>query len=144
MRSRRDVNQISDDFVLPVDRDGFAARELRHVDAMATPFEADEDAFVPEPALFEAVAGTNRAQQIDRALLEHTGSHAIDDVLAIAVFDDDRVDAVEMKKVSEQQTCRTRADDADLSPHRHALRRRTTQNVAQTFRSAFAVREPIT
>ena len=84
---------------------------------MTSSRKADEDAFVPQTAALQTSAHTDRHEQIDGALLEHPGSDAIDDVLAIAVFDDDRVDAVEMEEVSEQQACRTCADDAYLSSH---------------------------
>jgi hypothetical protein len=109
--------------VLTVHRDGFSAGQLRHVDAMATPSETDENAFVPEPSASDPVACTNRAKQIDSALLEDACSDAIDDVLAIAVFDDDRVDAVEMEEMSEQQAGRTSADDAYLSSHGEFMQR---------------------
>ena len=42
--------------------------------------------------------------------------HAIDDVVAAAVLDDDRVDAVQMQQMAEQQPGRTCADDSDLRP----------------------------
>ena len=113
-RSDARVDQVSDDFVLPVDRDCLAASEFGHVDAMASPVEADVDPFVPQPAAFAALRRRRSRQQIDGALLEHAGSHAIDHVLAIAVFDDDRVDAVEMEQVAEQQAGRACADNAYL------------------------------
>ena len=60
-------------------------------------------------------------QQIDGALLEHARPHPIDHVLAAAVLDDDRIDAVQMQQLAEQQPGRTRADDADLGLVRRGL-----------------------
>ena len=60
--------------------------------------------------------GFERDRQIDGSLLEDSGAYALDDVLATAVFDDDRVDAVAMQQVCKEQPCGTGADDADLCP----------------------------
>ena len=88
---------------------------------MSAAVEADVDAVVPEPAPIETGRDAHRPHQIDRALLEHTGSHAIDDVLTIAVFDDDAVDAVEMEEMRKEQAGGTCSDDADLRFQKPAL-----------------------
>ena len=121
-RGRRPrFDQVVDDFVLPVDGDRLAAGQLGEIDAMAPPLEADVERRRAAGRRAASPAPTPIAlQQIDGALLEDARPHAIDDVLAAAVLDDDRVDAVEMQQVSEQQPCRTCADDADLSPHLRA------------------------
>jgi hypothetical protein len=52
--------------------------------------------------------------QIDRALLEHTGSDAFDDVVPAAVLQDDGVDALPVQQVAENPPGRSGADDPDL------------------------------
>ena len=60
--------------------------------------------------------------QIDRALLEHAGAHALDDVVPAAVLEDDRVDALEVQQVAEHQPGGAGADDADLCAGGHGSR----------------------
>ena len=80
--------------------------------------------FVPQSAALQSLADPHRVQQIDGALLEHAGPDAVHHILAIAVFDDHRVDAVEMKQVPEHQAGRTGTDDSNLS--REARQRSVT------------------
>jgi hypothetical protein len=70
---------------------------------------------VPHAFAVEPLANTRLPQEIDRPLFEHAGAHAFNDVLAAAVFDDDRIDAVEVKKMAEHQARRPGADDTYLS-----------------------------
>ena len=83
---------------------------------MPLPLKADVEAVVPQPCASQARADAHRVQQIHGALLEDPRPHAIDDVLAAAVLDDDGVDAVQVQQMTEQQSCRTCADDTDLRP----------------------------
>ena len=62
----------------------------------------------------QAIAHAGRVHQIDGPLLEHTGAHALDDVFLAAILDDDRVDACQVKQMTEHQARRTCADDSDL------------------------------
>ena len=78
------------------------------------PSKAEVDAVVTQPAALHARANAHRDQQIDRALFEHAGAYPFDDVIAAAVFDDDRVDAVQVQQLCEHQSCGTGTDDADL------------------------------
>ena len=56
-------------------------------------------------------------EQVGDRLLEHSGAQALLDVLAAAVLEDDGLDAFALEKLSERETCRPGADDADLRPH---------------------------
>ena len=60
-------------------------------------------------------------QQVDGALLEHAGAHALLDVLAAAVLEHDRLDAAQVQQVREQQPGGAGADDADLRPLLHSV-----------------------
>ena len=111
------VDQILDDFVLSVDRDGAAAGQLRERNAMALAAERHVNPFVPQPFAREAVAEADLVHQIDGALLEHARADALDHMLLAAIFEDERMDAPQVEKVAEHQPCRTAADDADLGPN---------------------------
>ena len=50
-------------------------------------------------------------------LLEHAGAHALLDVLARARLEDDRLDALQVEQVGQQQPGRAGADDPDLGVH---------------------------
>ena len=59
------------------------------------------------------------AHQVDGALLEHAGAHALDDVLLAAILEDDRIDAAQVQQMAEHQSGRSGADDADLGAREH-------------------------
>ena len=107
-------DEIVDDLVLSVDGNRAPTRQAGHVDPMARAVEGKIDAFVPQPLAREPPADADLAHQIDRALLEHARAYPFDDVLPAAVFEDDRVDALEMQQLPEHQSGRASADDADL------------------------------
>ena len=65
------------------------------------------------------LADAGLGQQVDRALLQHAGAHAVLDVVAVAALEDDRVDAGEMQQMRQQQARRTGADDAHLCSPLH-------------------------
>ena len=80
--------QIFLQFVLTVDRDGAAAGQLVHVDAMARAAEADVDAVMDEALAPHAVAESDGVEQIDRALFEDAGADAVDHVFLAPRFED--------------------------------------------------------
>ena len=98
-------DQILHHLVLAVDGDRATAGELAQRDAVALALELQVDAVVDEPFAVHPLADAERAQQIDRSLLEHAGAQSALDVRAVATLDDDRVDAVAC-----EQTC------ASMSP----------------------------
>ena len=108
-----DVDQIADDFVLAVDGDRAATRELGQIDAMASATERHEDALVPHALANESLAESDLLEQVDRRLLEDAGADAIEHVALAADFDRDRIDPRPLQQVSQQQPRRSRADDAD-------------------------------
>jgi hypothetical protein len=112
-------DQIVNDFVLAIDRDGPASRKFRHVDAVTDASEGEVDAVVSHAFPREPIAHADLVHQIDRSLFEHTRAHTFDDMLTTPVFDDDRVDALEVEEVPEHETSRPSAYDAHLSAGDH-------------------------
>ena len=58
---------------------------------------------MPHSLAAQALAESRFDHQIDRALFEHARAHALDRIIAAAVFDEDRVDAFQVQKMPEQQ-----------------------------------------
>ena len=58
-------------------------------------------------------------EQVDGALLEHAGAHALLDVVAAAGLEHHRLDALPVQEVREQEPGRAGADDPDLRAHVH-------------------------
>src|SRR5918999_846490 len=115
-RARREAggDQILDDLLLAVDRDPPAAGELVEGDAVSLAAEAQLDAVVHEALAFQTLADAHLDQEVHRALFEHARANPALDVLAVAVLEDDGVDALEVQQVSEHETRRARADYPNL------------------------------
>ena len=67
-------------------------------DAVPLALELQMNAVVDEPFAVHPLADPDRAEEVDRALLEHAGAQPLLDVRAVAPLDDDRVDAVMMQQ----------------------------------------------
>ena len=130
--TRRD--QVLHDLVLAVDGDGPAAGQRRHVDVMPQSVEGDGDARVPQTFAAKPVADADLVHEIHRALLEHAGTDARDDVFLAAILEDDRVDALQVQQVTEHQTGRSGPDDghlgAEASHHRQLYRENAMRHFA--------------
>jgi hypothetical protein len=81
---------------------------------MALAFEPELDAVVDQALGLDAISQARRVEDIDDALLEDARTHARDHVLLGAILEHDRLDALLVEKMGEQQAGRSRADDADL------------------------------
>ena len=81
---------------------------------MAFTCELQLDAVVNEALALEALPGARLDQEVGDALLDHAGANACLDVLAAPVFEDHRVDALEVQEVTEHESGRAGADDAHL------------------------------
>ncbi len=108
------LDQILHHFALAVDRDRPATRQLGHVDVVPLSSESEVEAVVAQAFAPEPRAHADLVQQIDRALFEHAGAHAFDHIVAVAVLEDDRIDALQVQQLPQQQPRRPGADDADL------------------------------
>ena len=84
------------------------------VDAVTAAAEAQLDAMMREAFALKAFADAGFDQQIDGALLQYAGAHAVLDVFAVATLEHDRVDARKMQQMRQQQAGRPRADNAYL------------------------------
>ena len=94
-----------------------------------------------QAAAVEPGAHAHGAQQVHRTLLEDAGAHAIDHVVARAVFQDDRVDPVEMQQVPEQESGGAGADDSHLG----LVNYREARGILRTISGGlyFASRPPV-
>ena len=75
------LNQILDHLLLGVDRDGAAAGEFGHIDAVALPAEAEPDALVAQALPLQAFADPGFDHQVDRALFQHARADALFDII---------------------------------------------------------------
>ena len=92
------------------------AGQIGEIDPVPPPLEADVEAVMPQTGPSEPCTDAHRVQQVHCALLENAGPHSIDHVVTAAVLDDDRIDAIEVKEMTQQQPGRTGANDSDLRP----------------------------
>ena len=118
-RGKARCDQVLHDFLLCVHRDRAPAGQCWEIDAVATPAEAQLDAVVYQSLAPHAIAHAALVEEVNRALLQHPGAHAVLAVLAAAELQHDRLDAGEMQQMREQQPGRSRADDADLGFNAH-------------------------
>ncbi len=82
---------------------------------------------VDDPLPQEAVPDAGVDEQVRRPLLQDPRADALLDVLAAAVLEHDRLDALQLEQPGERQPGRPRADDSDLgplAPHRPSSRTR--------------------
>ena len=87
---------------------------------MTAAVESEVDAGVTHTLTPQAVPDAGRGHEVNRALLEHSGTDPFDDVVPAAILEDEGVDSPEMEKVAQHQPRRARADDSDLGPqYRH-------------------------
>jgi hypothetical protein len=110
------VDQVFRDLGLAVDGHPLAG-ERAEVDAVALAGEAQLDAVVHQADPMHPLADLGRIEQVDRALLEHARADLPLDVCPAAAFQDDRVDALKMQELGEQQARGSRAHDANLRAH---------------------------
>ncbi len=108
-------------FLLAIDGDLLAAGQRGEVDAMAASLEADLDAGMNLPLAPHSLAEAGLVEQVDAALLEYAGAHAVLDIVAAAVLQDDRRDPLPRQEVRKKQSGRPRADDANLRAFDHLV-----------------------
>jgi hypothetical protein len=96
------VDEISHYLVLRVDRDGAAASEFVHVDAVALLVKAKLYTVMNQPFAAQALAHPRRVEQIYCALFEHAGAVTLFHVLARLRLDYDGLDAVKLEQVREE------------------------------------------
>src|SRR5580704_4577455 len=109
--------------MLRINGDGFSAGEVREINAMCALVEAKIHTVMHQSFALQPFAYAGFFQQVNGALFENSGAHALLDVLAAAIFQDYGFDAVEMQQMRKNQTCGPGANDTNLRAH--GLRPRT-------------------
>jgi hypothetical protein len=107
------LEQVLHDLLLAVDHDR-AADQAGEVDPVAAALVAQLDPLVDGALAVHALADPGLAQRVHRALLEHARAHALHHVVAVARLEHDRLDALQVQQVREQQAGGAGADDGDL------------------------------
>ena len=115
-RGNAGADHVLHRFLLPVDRDR-ASGQFVHVDAMASMTEAQFDAVMDQTLAAHPLAESSLIEQIDGALFEDPGPHALLAMPPASGLKDNRVNPFQMKEVGEQKPGWSRTDDTDLSAH---------------------------
>ena len=100
--------------MLGIDRDAFPASELLKVDAMAATVEAQLDSMMCETLPLHPSANSHFVEEIDCALLQYASSNAFLNILPTPIFNDQGLNALQMKKLGKYQSRGTGTDDSDL------------------------------
>ncbi len=100
------IHQVARDLGLSIDRDRLASSETGQVNAQALPVEVQCKTFVDEPLAREPRTHASAIQQVDRSLLEDTGTDPCEHIVPGLPLQDDGFDAGLMQQGPQQQTCR--------------------------------------
>ena len=95
------LDEVADHLLLAVDGDRGTAGQLRQRDPVPDAVEAQLEPLVHEPLAVQALAQPGGPQQVDGALLEHPGAHALLDVGAAARLEHDGLDPLRGEQVAE-------------------------------------------
>jgi len=114
-RGEASVGEILDDFMLRVDGDSLSSRQILEIDAVTASPEAQLDSIVDQAFALHPLTHSDLCEQVNRALFQYPSADAFLNVLPAAIFDHDRVNSLQMKKVGKHQTGRSSAHDSDLS-----------------------------
>jgi hypothetical protein len=79
--------------------------------------ETELNAVMDQTDLTHPLADLGLVQQVDRSLLEHAGADPALHVLPAAALQDDRLDALQMQQLREQEARRSGPHDANLRAH---------------------------
>jgi hypothetical protein len=95
------LNQVFDDFLLPVNGDSTAAGQIMKVDAMTLARKAQLKAVMDEALTPHPITDPCLDQCVYRALFEHTCAHATFDVFAAVFLKNDRFNAAFVQQMRE-------------------------------------------
>jgi len=98
--------------------DSTPAGEVAEWHVVALAGELQGDAVMDDAVALQPAGDAGLLEQIDRALLEHTGANPLLDVLAAAVLDYDGLDPCGLEQAGEREARRAGTDDCDLGPQR--------------------------
>src|SRR5580765_5016255 len=88
---------------------------------MALAPKAQFDSAVDQAFFFKPFTNPGFAKQVNCALLQDSGAHALFAILSGTVFENYSLNSLEVEQVRENQPCRSGSDDADLCAHRLLL-----------------------
>src|SRR5689334_19784042 len=100
--SRACLHEISRDLSLAVDGDALARQRLQR-DAVALAAEADFHASMRETLGVQARSDAGALEYLDTTLFKDASADTPEHVLGAAVLHDDRLDALAMKQLAQQQ-----------------------------------------
>jgi hypothetical protein len=93
------------------------ANEIGKIDAMVRAAEAHDDPRVQHAFAPHALADAGIVQQLLRAVFQHAGADTVLDIRAGTRFEYDRLDALKVQQMRQQQPGRTCPHDTNLRPH---------------------------
>jgi hypothetical protein len=120
-RAETSGDKILDDLVLTINRYRLTAGEIREVNSMRAAAESQVYSAMNEAFAPQTISRADFAEQIDRALLEYTGANTLLAILPAARFQDDGLDAVEVKELGKDKAGGPGADDSNLCAHLRTL-----------------------
>ena len=118
VHARRD--EVLHHLLLAVHGDA-ASGVFDEVDAVAAQPESQDHPGVRQPLLVHPLADTGLAQRLGCAVLQDAGPNSVFDVGAVAALEHDRLDALQMQQVREQQARGAGADDSYLRAHHRSV-----------------------
>src|SRR5580704_1537322 len=109
-------DQVGHDFFLVINDDVFID-QLAEIDVVRPTIEREINAVMDHGLAFHAIANARLDQKLRHPMLHQARADASLAIGAAPVFNDDGVNAGEMKEVREHQPGRAGAHDANLSAH---------------------------
>ena len=90
---------------------------------MSAATEAQLDGVLDKTLATQPLVKPQFREQLDRALLKHTGTNPLLDVLAVTILKHDRLDPAPMQKMRQQKPRRAAPDDTHLRAHANECKR---------------------
>jgi hypothetical protein len=109
-------DQILHDLLLAVDGHPFVHQGLE-IDAMEVAVDADVDPPMQHALALQALAYSYISKQVGSPMLDQSRADSVLDIIAAAIFDDDRFNALQMQQSCQHQTGRPCSDNSNLSAH---------------------------
>ena len=110
-------HKVAGDFGLAIDHHSLAAGQALEVDMHPAIIQGQLKAGMHQPFGVHALADTGLAQQVDHALLQHSGANPPEHIVAALAFEDHVINPGVVQQLTEQQPRRTRSNNGDLSSH---------------------------
>jgi hypothetical protein len=109
-------NQILHDLLLAVDGNALVHQCLE-IDAVEIAVDADVDSPMQHALPLQAFTYSYISEQVGGPMLDQSRADSVFDIIAAAIFDDDRVNALQMQEPCQHKTGRPCSDDSNLGAH---------------------------